>query len=86
MNRWIIASIFACAIAGPAHAQSCDELWYLRNAIYKAAGYCFKTSRAISTFGNAGCMYDSENAVPLSADGRRQIADIIRSERAYGCR
>lgn len=32
---------------------SCDELWYARNYIYSEAGFCFKTSRAISTFGKA---------------------------------
>ena len=37
---------------------------------YKAAGYCFKTPRGINYFGNAGCRFDSENAVPLSRSAR----------------
>jgi hypothetical protein len=69
-----------------AYAQSCDQLWYERNSIYKEAGYCFKTPRAISTFGNAGCMYDSEGALPLSPDQRARIAWIVRMERDLGCR
>jgi len=32
-------------------AESCDQLWYQRNAIFKAAGYCFRLPHAIQTFG-----------------------------------
>ncbi len=71
---------------GPAYAQSCEQLWYERNSIYKGAGYCFKTPRAISAFGNAGCVYASEAAVPLSPDQRAQIAEIAHMEQSYGCR
>lgn len=70
----------------PANAQSCQELWVQRNSIYKNAGYCFKTSRAIRYFGNAGCSYDSEGAVPLSGRQRARIARIRALEREYGCR
>ena len=66
-------------------AQSCGELWYRRNSIYKAAGYCFKTARAIRTFGNAGCSYDSEYALPLSYGQRQAIDRIVRAERGLGC-
>ena len=45
-----------CALIGGAQAQSydamsCDELWYARNAIFAAKGYCFKTDRAVQAFG-----------------------------------
>jgi hypothetical protein len=76
----------AILAASEAEAQSCGELWYRRNSIYKAAGYCFKTTRAIRTFGNAGCSYDSEYDLPLSSNQRRVISDIVRSERDLGCR
>ncbi len=69
-----------------AAAQSCEDLWYQRNSIYKAAGYCFKTSRAIATFGNAGCLYDVEAALPLSPRARARIDSIVRQERYLGCR
>jgi hypothetical protein len=82
----ILAGTITLASTGLAQAQSCDGLWYERNAIYKRAGYCFKTPRAISTFGNAGCMYDSESELPLSRGQRNRIAWIIRMEREYGCR
>lgn len=72
--------------AAMAQASSCGDLWYRRNAIYKAAGYCFKTARAIQAFGNAGCMYDSVDEVLLSPVQHRIVADIISQERAWGCR
>lgn len=72
-------------LSGPALAQSCGDLWYARNEIYKAQGYCFKTARAIRAFGNAGCQYDDLADVPLSQAQRRAIADIVRDERFAGC-
>jgi hypothetical protein len=41
-------------------SSSCEELWSERNAIFKAAGYCFRTPQAIQAFGNAGCQFDDE--------------------------
>ena len=69
----------------PARAESCDDLWFARNEIYKAQGYCFRTRRGIEAFGNAGCRYDNADEVPLSAAQRRTIADIQREERARRC-
>ena len=68
-----------------AYAQSCQALWVERNSYYKEAGYCFKTPRAISYFGNEGCMYDSEYTLPLSPYTRARIAEITRAERILGC-
>jgi len=70
--------------AGP-YAQSCQALWVERNSYYKEAGYCFKTPRAISYFGNERCMYDSEYTLPLSPYSRERIAEITRAERILGC-
>lgn len=88
-----MAAVAALALWGaslPAMAQeyggmSCDELWSERNAIYKEAGYCFRTRRAINAFGNAGCRYDDMNEVPLSSNARRDVADIQAWERRRGC-
>lgn len=84
----VLASLVAGAVpvltASDAQAQSCGDLWYRRNSIFKAAGYCFKTARAIRAFGNAGCSYDSEYDVPLSAR-QRALAAAIGEERALGC-
>jgi YARHG domain len=65
--------------------RRCESLWVERNSYYKDAGYCFKTSRAISYFGNAGCTYDNESEVPLSAGARNRIAQITRQEKALDC-
>ncbi|MGL5115791.1 MAG: YARHG domain-containing protein [Beijerinckiaceae bacterium] len=64
---------------------SCDELWQNRNQIYKDAGYCFRTPRAIRTFGNGGCRHDQIEDVPLSANQRREISEIQRYERLRRC-
>ena len=73
------------AVPLPARAENCESLWSARNEIYKAQGYCFRTARAISAFGNAGCQHDAIEDVPLSANDRRAIADIVREERRRGC-
>jgi hypothetical protein len=72
-------------VGSDAQAQSCGDLWYERNSIYKAAGYCFRTPRAIRTFGNAGCSYDSEYDVPLSPRQRARVERLRALERDFGC-
>lgn len=81
----VMTALALLGLSMPAQAQSCDDFWYRRNSIYKDAGYCFETPRAIRAFGNAGCSYDSENDVPLSARQRAVIADITAAERDFGC-
>ena len=76
---------FAGEAAAQYSASSCEELWYARNEIYKDAGYCFRTARGIRAFGNSGCRYDDIQDVPLSANQRRDVANIQRWERTKGC-
>ncbi|CAO4167528.1 YARHG domain-containing protein [Methylorubrum populi] len=84
--RRLAVLLLVMVAATPALAGfPCDKLWGERNAIYKDAGYCFRTERAIRAFGNAGCKYDDLADVPLSARQRADIADIQRQERANGC-
>ena len=64
---------------------NCDQLWRQRNEIFKAAGYCFRTPRAISLFGNAGCKYDSQSDVPLSDRDRQFINLVQQVERMKRC-
>ena len=89
--RTIIAVLAALVVLGasaaPTWAQdACQDLWVERNSIYKANGYCFKTARAISYFGNAGCLYDNEASFRLSRAERTRIQQIRSLERQYGCR
>ncbi|WP_050994345.1 DUF4424 family protein [Bradyrhizobium sp. YR681] len=65
--------------------QNCDQLWQQRNSIFKAGGYCFRTPRAIASFGNAGCKYDNIVDVPLSARDRQLVNDIQQVERIKAC-
>jgi hypothetical protein len=82
----VVARSGAVGMSASRAQDACSQLWVARNSIYKAYGYCFKTARAISYFGNAGCMYDREGDIPLSRADRAQIRQIIAQERAYGCR
>lgn len=66
-------------------SSSCEELWSERNAIFKAAGYGFRTPQAIRAFGNARCQFDDEADGPLSARQREQVAQIKATERPRGC-
>jgi hypothetical protein len=69
-----------------ANGPNCDFLYTMRNRIYQQRGYCFKTARAIATFGNENCRYDDVGRVPLSAVERSNAALLLRVEQAKGCR
>lgn len=90
------AYILCCAEAGGTQAEgepvaremadfSCEQLWFARNSIFKEAGYCFKTPRAISAFGNAGCRYDDIEAVQLTPENKNFASAIQRTERVKAC-
>jgi len=66
-------------------AYNCDELWVMKNEIYKQRGYCFKTTKAITKFGNAGCLYDEQADVPLSDNDRAVLKDIKLSMARQAC-
>jgi hypothetical protein len=85
VSTLLVTAATLAVVAPAAHAQSCQQLWVERNSYYKARGYCFKTERAISYFGNGGCRYQDEGRVPLSRGERNRIAEITRIERANGC-
>jgi hypothetical protein len=80
----ILAAIAATTPALAAHGI-CHSLWVERAAIYKDAGLCFKTARAINYFGNAGCRYDDEADVPLSPREIARIEKLFAQERANRC-
>ena len=73
------------AMATPARAGVCLDLWVERNSIYKAYGYCFKTRKAINYFGNAGCIYDNAADVPMSRSDKRRVLSLKRREKQLGC-
>jgi hypothetical protein len=65
--------------------HTCEQLWLLRNSIFKEAGYCFSSDKARATFGNDSCSFDDERLVPLNDYQRRNI-DLFKSvEKKRGC-
>lgn len=63
----------------------CTALWELRNQIFHEHGYCFKTQRAISFFGEDGCRYDDAKDIEFSSIEQRNIDTIVRAEKYKGC-
>src|SRR5262245_48401592 len=61
--------------------MSCEELWYARNQIYAANGYCFKTERGIAAFGR-GCFPPYGR---LSGADQAEVSEIQRWEARKGC-
>lgn len=92
-SGWVHSRYVGCCRTVAAAGQSsgidgdasCRDLWYERNAIFKAAGYCFRSARGIQTFGNAGCQFDDEADVPLSARQRARVSELRASETQLGC-
>ena len=64
---------------------NCDFLYTMRNGIYRAHGYCFKTAKAIATFGNDGCTVSDANNLGLNPIERSNAATIARAESVKGC-
>lgn len=80
-----LSAALIVAGASDLSAQSCEEAYYQRNILYKNAGYCFRSPRAIQMFGNAGCRYGSVDEVPLSKQQRAAISEIQAFELIHRC-
>jgi hypothetical protein len=81
-----LSAAMAFGSAGVAVAEElselyCSELWYARNAIYAGAGYCFKTDRAIATFGKRCYAPYGE----LGERERARVEEIKSWEERKGC-
>lgn len=68
------------APASPA-SMSCDELWHERNAVFARNGYCFKTQKAISTFGKSCFPPYGE----LQGQEKNRVTEIRIWEQQKGC-
>jgi YARHG domain-containing protein len=75
----------AGAMPGAAKVLSCQDLWVLRNQIYKDHGYCFKTARARNYFGNGGCWIHDESDVGLSSKEMNLVLYYKHWEDKRGC-
>jgi YARHG domain len=67
------------------YALDCGQLWYQRNVILWAAGYCFQERRAARIFGNAACAYDDVSVLPLTDHDWQLISLLQRVEAAKEC-
>lgn len=65
--------------------RRCEDLWLLRNSIYKDARYCFRTGRSRASFSNDGCLFQDIAAVPLNAYQRHNVGVIRLAEAQRGC-
>lgn len=68
-----------------AEKLGCDQLWTVRNGIFAARGYCFSTARGKEEFGNEGCQFSDQNAVPLNDYERANVRLIQSIEKRRGC-
>lgn len=68
-----------------AEQLGCEQLWTVRNGIYAARGYCFKTDRGKEEFGTEGCQYEDEAEVPLNDYERANVLLIRNIEKRRGC-
>ena len=64
---------------------NCEFLYTMRNGVDRSHGYCFKTAKAIATFGNEGCSIDNANNLGLNSIERGNAALIARAETIKGC-
>ena len=78
----VLAGASGAAMAQSYAAMSCDQLWYARNSIYAAKGYCFKTARARAVFGPR-CFAPFGK---LNTGEQSQVNAIQGWERSKGCR
>ena len=62
--------------------QSCFDLWYARNAIFAARGYCFTSAEGKKWFDNSQC---HTSAPSLSAAEKSSVDAIRAREKAQGC-
>ncbi len=63
----------------------CQYLYEMRNGIYAEHHLCFRTQRAIATFGNDGCVSYDPGAIGLNRVEMNNAATIAQAESALGC-
>ena len=69
--------------SGPAHAGTCEDLWYSRNWIMDRAGYCFGTPLGQTYFDNSDCI---GKTVSLTSWDAERVAELREIEQYQGCK
>lgn len=68
-------------------ADTCDDLWNRRNAIWHRHKYCFTTERGQRAFGNVGCSRDQAAArAAMSEAEQAEVDALVARERAQSCK
>lgn len=62
--------------------EVCNDLWFAKQGIYDAAGYCFGSPLGQSLYDNAGC---TTSHPTLTSDARRKVHRIEAREVELGC-
>ncbi|MEM9343857.1 MAG: DUF4453 domain-containing protein [Pseudomonadota bacterium] len=77
------SAALALVLATSAQADEiCNDLWFAKNGIYDAAGYCFGSPLGRSLYDNEGCT--TSNPELTTAD-RRKVNQIEQREVDLGC-
>ncbi len=70
----------------PPPRMTCEDLWYARNSIFAAHGYCFKSARGKAAFGHLPCIPGlAAGDVPLTSSERNEVNRLKALERQQGC-
>ena len=83
MKLVITAALSLLGLTTMAQAESCYDLWYERNAIYDAHGFCFKTQLGQQTFDNSDCFTSN---VRLSPAEQQRVEQIKAEEKRRHCK
>jgi Caspase domain/YARHG domain/Bacterial SH3 domain len=68
-------------------ADTCDSLWYARNAIWHRHFYCFTSERGQQTFGNSGCSRDEKaTRAAMTVVDRETVDALAAKAREMSCR
>lgn len=78
----VFATASLVALPSAAMAASCYDLWYARNAIYDANGFCFSTDLGMETFDNDDCWTTHPK---LSKKEQKLVAQIQAQEKLKRC-
>ncbi len=74
-------------VRGSQLQQTCDDLWFQRNAIFARNGYCFQSARGRQAFSNQGCRVGmTAGQTPLTPAERQEIQRLKSQETAQQCR
>ncbi len=82
MKKLATAFVLAASATSAYSEEICNDLWFARNSIFQAAGYCFGSQLGQSLFDNAEC---TTSTPTLDARDRQKVSLIKQREAELGC-